>query len=106
MYQAVYFSIGRSCELDFVAYFTDKQKAIEYCRETAKRMLSDIEVTPRADFYIAIREWHENDGRFYPHSFNRYEWYIHENESKTDIQRNRYHYGMYPEIAKYFESAQ
>ena len=104
MYQAVYFSIGRSIELDFCAYFTSKQKAIDWCREKAVRMPLDIDVTPNADLFIGIREWRESEGRYMHAGFHRYEWYLHENESKTDRNRNRYHYGLYPETAQYFQT--
>ena len=102
LYQAAYYSFGRSVEIDLAEFFSNKKKAIDWCKEMSKRMAADIDVTPKANLFIVIREYHDNDGQYIHHSTHRFEWYVSDKESKTDRQRNRYHYGMYPEEAVFF----
>ena len=71
MYQAELFSIGREryAELDYKAYFTSKQKAVDWCREKLPLFHDAIEAEKNADYYISIREWVESEGRYMPNAF-------------------------------------
>ena len=87
LYQAKLFSIGMSNnnELDFTAFFTDRQKAVDWCLYKANTdMPYYMMAYPDIDIFVGVREWVDANGKFCPVGMHFLTEYVHDLDGNVE----------------------